>query len=363
MLKLLGGTFVVLVGVAMLLGIGVLVVHTVVYVTPAFRRVRFADREIRMATPILLRWFGIAPGRRLRPRSPQRRAGSRSNYFKMLAVGLLIVIAPLVGVTVMAFAVAPGGNDSRNLWLELAIMFGGAVVSGYALLRLSRTFRRLRRERQRLRAATAAEARATDPRAPIVLLRAFRDDGQQVALLDEQGLPVTLEEVLVERLARHGPVIAVGSPGERLPPIGASREYVSGDWRARVTQLIDNAGVIVVLLDRTPGLLWEIRQVVTRRREERLLIIVPDEATVELEERWRALRRIIESCRPELDDDGLSIALDGTLAVVFDSDHRAHRILARDRSRPYYRDAVENAMWFVAQAYPQDRTRMGRSVL
>jgi hypothetical protein len=348
MVELLGGTLLFLLGVSMALGIGMMIVNSITYVSPPLRRVRFADRSLRVAVPGRLRWFGVARGRRMRVRSRQRRVGSTAIIFKLLGVATLIVFAVLAGLVAFTVGISAGAA-SPEPFRDMAIAFGGIGAGGYAALRLLRVFRRLWRERRRLRAATAAEVRAADPRPPIVLLRAFRDDGQPVALLSDESLPQTLEEALVERLARHGPVIAVGSPGEPLPPIGAGREYVSGDWQARVAQLIDEAAAIVVLLDRTSGLLWEIEQVFARHRDAHLIVIVPDRPAPELDERWNAVRQTIENCRPGHVHDGLGIATHKTLAVVFDGDWHPHRIIGRSRRRPYYRDAVELAMWFVGR--------------
>ncbi len=42
----------------------------------------------------------------------------------------------------------------------------------------------------------------------------------------------TLEEAAEKILNAWGPVIAIGRPGEGLPPAGAAREYVAGDaWQ------------------------------------------------------------------------------------------------------------------------------------
>jgi hypothetical protein len=39
----------------------------------------------------------------------------------------------------------------------------------------------------------------------------------------------TLEDVVEIALRQFGPVVAIGRPGESLPPTGAAREYVRND--------------------------------------------------------------------------------------------------------------------------------------
>jgi hypothetical protein len=250
----------------------------------------------------------------------------------------------------MALALSDELPDRGAPWLGIGLFFGSAFLGGRILLALTRGIRRLYAERRRLKAATAAEAREADRRPPILLLRAFADDGREVHLVEEGAVPVTLEEVLVARLSRRGPVVAVGRPGDRLPPIGAGREYVAGDWQARVRQLIGEAAVVVVLIHETPGLLWEVEQIFTGACEGRLVLVVPAAEPEVLDRRWAAVRRTIEALDPGMRDGRLSLPMDGALALVFDAGGRPLRIVGRKRIRGYYVDAVEQALWFVGVA-------------
>jgi hypothetical protein len=347
MLEFLGGAVVFLFGLAVVAGMVIYVGGKIVHHVPALRYVRFEKQAIRRATPFRLRWLGLASGRRARTRSREQRAGRVQNLLALLGTALGMVLCILAGLSLMGIALGGELGDGVEPWIEIGMFAGGAYFGGWGALKLLRRFRLLRAQRRRILAATASEVRAADPRPPIVMLRAFEDDGRQVHVFEEGAVPVSLEDALVGPLVKRGPVVAVGQPGERLPPIGAGREYISGDWKERVRQLLDEAGVIVVLLHKTPGLLWEIEQIFTIGREERLIFVVPDVKPAELKERWKAVRQTIEACRPELDDDRLSISLRGALAVVFDARAQPCRILGWSRYREYYRDAVEHALWFL----------------
>jgi hypothetical protein len=112
------------------------------------------------------------------------------------------------------------------------------------------------RARRYARASTA-ELRLRDRRAPILFLRSFRDD--QIAFRSWlRGTRVTLDEDLAEALAFHGPVVAIGRPGETLPPLGSARDYVpDSDWQNHATGLISDAQTIVAVLGATAGIRWE----------------------------------------------------------------------------------------------------------
>lgn len=143
---------------------------------------------------------------------------------------------------------------------------------------------RLWRRSRRTEAISADEAMALDPRAPVLYLRSFRDDG--LSLLAQHGstmkrramsllrLP-TPEEQMARILARLGPLIAIGKPGEPLPELGAARLYVAHDqWQQTVAELMRRAALVVVRVGASPGVLWEIEQALERLPRQRLVLAV-----------------------------------------------------------------------------------------
>jgi len=119
-------------------------------------------------------------------------------------------------------------------------------------------------------------------------LRSFADDGTQ--LVDAELGPIarrwvtllalpTAEEQSTAALDAVGPVVAIGKPGEPLPELGAARLYVGDDrWQAEVLALMDSAALVVLRIGSSPGLLWEIEQVLARLPRRRLVLSVLGEA-------------------------------------------------------------------------------------
>jgi hypothetical protein len=109
----------------------------------------------------------------------------------------------------------------------------------------------------------------SDTRAPIVFLRSFSQDPLMSG--EEQKIRKALES--------FGPFVAIGSPKDELPPLGASRFYVgSEDWQSRVKSLLNKASLVIVLAGSTPGLAWEIVQVRASVDPQRLVIAVSNDA-------------------------------------------------------------------------------------
>jgi len=106
----------------------------------------------------------------------------------------------------------------------------------------------------------------SDTRRPIIFLRSFSQDPQ---ISSE-------EENIRDALKSFGPFVAIGSPKDELPPLGASRLYVSAEWEDRVKSLLGHASLVVILAGSTPGLAWEIFQVRALVDPSRVVIAVPN---------------------------------------------------------------------------------------
>ena len=132
-------------------------------------------------------------------------------------------------------------------------------------------------------APTAADARARDPRPPVLYFRSFDADHQLVAahgrgaararfLWYTAGVSPEQEMALI--LGQVGPVVAIGKPGEHLPELGAARVYVPDDqWRGVVTSWMSEAALVVFRAGETEGLWWEIEQALARCPRQRVLIV------------------------------------------------------------------------------------------
>jgi hypothetical protein len=56
-------------------------------------------------------------------------------------------------------------------------------------------------------------------------------------------------------VSQFGPFVAIGKPGEALPPAGAARTYKSDNpWQVRVLELIRSSKLVLMLAGSTEGL-------------------------------------------------------------------------------------------------------------
>lgn len=119
--------------------------------------------------------------------------------------------------------------------------------------------------------ADGQETVTNDTRAPFLYLRSFRSEA---AVFEA-------EEGLAELLGPHGPLVAIGAPGERLPPLGAARLYVEDyHWRERVSELIDAARIVFLYADNTQGVGWEYETLRTRFDPRRTILLVPSDPEI-----------------------------------------------------------------------------------
>jgi hypothetical protein len=201
---------------------------------------------------------------------------------------------------------------------------------------------------QRLAAPSVAQAEANDPRAPILLLRRFRDDNRDFGVRDPATPFVpyssleqhTFEQMVTERFAAAGPVVAIGKPGESLPSLGAARMYVGNDeWQAKIEEYLPRAGRIVMILGRIEGevgLAWELRNIWATVAPERVVFVVPPVDEIEAKTRWAALVARSEGRVPPYEG--------GELAASFDADGRCEVVRSAPGDRldraEEYREAL-----------------------
>jgi hypothetical protein len=130
----------------------------------------------------------------------------------------------------------------------------------------------------------ARDVLASDTRPPVIYLRSFQDDvrspigggfGLWLKVL-MWFLPVSFEQELAAIMNRLGPFVAVGKPGEKLPELGANRFYFRDDeWQTRVTELVQQARLTVILCGATANLWWEIDHVLGSVTPDRVVLVIP----------------------------------------------------------------------------------------
>lgn len=163
---------------------------------------------------------------------------------------------------------------------DRAVAFAlGVVWFLFAIFVLVRVRNRFIRQAWQSVARTAEhELMRSNCRRPILYLRSFR--------LDERiGRPTWLgflfgfyplanaEQRLTKALRRVGPVLAIGRPGERLPPLGAARFYVSDElWQKKVAHVAEESQYVVLATGSTEGLKWEVSHLISNLSPNRLIL-------------------------------------------------------------------------------------------
>jgi hypothetical protein len=128
------------------------------------------------------------------------------------------------------------------------------------------------------------ELQALDDRPPILFLRAFKDD--QVLLLRPRLSYLAricsfgrnsenLDTVLLEEGTDYGPVVALGNPLDATPPYGAARGYFTDKgWKQGVMAMAQSSSAIVLCVDLTDGIKWELDQLRDQNLLHRCLFLV-----------------------------------------------------------------------------------------
>jgi hypothetical protein len=140
-----------------------------------------------------------------------------------------------------------------------------AVVLTISFLLIQGAFG-LKRRARLLTRSSFAETVDRDKRPPILFLRSFMDD--QVTLPKPpvvltywmaEPLPRRLDHALIERFGYLAPVVAIGKPDEKDLPFGAARLFVPDrEWQDTVLDLATRAQHVVVVVDESPGIDWEV---------------------------------------------------------------------------------------------------------
>ncbi len=238
----------------------------------AWWRVAWIPRQLRLfarpapalAGPVdLLRLtFGVWPG----VRQDWWRMVLATVFSHLSTLLLWVGVLVLVPVGVLVFLLLPLLAATKGL---VDVVGPVVLLLGAALLLLcaQNLLRGLARWFSR---AALADRVERDPRPPLLFLRSFQDD--QVRLPERNRLselyrqvlsPGTgrrrLDHLLVENFSRYGPAVALGRPGEKTLPFGAARVYAAHDrWQEKVLDLAATSRQIILVVDATPGVEWEI---------------------------------------------------------------------------------------------------------
>lgn len=156
------------------------------------------------------------------------------------------------------------------------------------------------------RAALAASARryqkiaSADPRPPVFYLRPFHLDRVSLKwrprlwstlIVPRPAEPRSIDEIILNGCIEDGPVVAYGRPGEPAPPLGAARLYVgTGDWKAMVLALAGASRYVVIAVEPTDGVVWEVEQTIANGWAEKSLYLLT--SARDTGEAWRMVEGI-----------------------------------------------------------------------
>lgn len=233
------------------------------------------------------------------PGKPLPRGEERHSRGRRLVTGgwALRLVGTALGLTgSMIFRAGLNSDQLPNMthlfwWLRAL----GGIAALIAGLRVFGAGRRLVVRGKRYAADVIESFDALEGTRYVLYLRPFSNDTDMAALnTDVQGggaqpanlfflSGLTHEEQLVRRFGAFGRVVAVGRPGESLPPVGALRGQVpSGDWQATVSSLIEGAHIVLMSAGPGAGTVWEFTEAVRLLPLTRLvLLIYCDAATYE----------------------------------------------------------------------------------
>jgi len=137
----------------------------------------------------------------------------------------------------------------------------------------------------------------------VLFLRSFSDDGVVVyaptsgqVLSRLCGNRVSFERFVAQCILENGKLIAIGKPGDRLPPLGAARTYWPDDqWQDAVKTTAARAKAIILVAGSSEGLAWEVRQLRSWGLLSKALFLLPPLGDEEANLRLRRLLKDLDT--------------------------------------------------------------------
>lgn len=119
----------------------------------------------------------------------------------------------------------------------------------------------------------------------VLLLRPFGADWEmdlwarssQTSWADSGQRLVTFEQFIADKMReRIGPMVALGSPRDRLPPGGATRVYLDNEtWQQQFLDLARHVKVIVMIPGDSSNISVELREIARNGLRPRLAVVTP----------------------------------------------------------------------------------------
>lgn len=262
----------------------------------------------------------------------------------------------LVGLFLFVYYLQPPPLIVSPEWLKMLIRLTGcalALLGSPYLWSLARRLATLR----------SHELSRKDVREQILYVRSFGDDKIKYSTISERVIGflfpllrffmrrTTFEESLVWSLSAYGPVVAIGEPGLKLPPVGAAREHIDGDmWRETVRDLICRSATVIAVLGNTPGLVWELNQIRELASLHKLLLIIPPVDRKQLSERLEVFSNVL----PEFACISFQSILDSGLILMLQADNMPAVISSMNRDEADYIEGLRHAISYILQKTRED---------
>ncbi|TQM84940.1 hypothetical protein FHX81_7406 [Saccharothrix saharensis] len=205
---------------------------------------------------------------------PAPRPATRVRQSPARAVLLRVFGWPAFVLGLVLLVVAQGGAGSGPYPALRPVLCG---VGGVALLALGRRAV-VRGRRHAVEVLPSLDGLSGDV---VLFLRSFVDDEGFAAqqrgrhVLDLWGTTRTEEEQLAAALAPFGRMVALGRPGDVLPPAGAPRHFSADEaWRDQVLAGLERARLVLLAAGPGPSLRWEAERVVAGVPADRVVVVV-----------------------------------------------------------------------------------------
>lgn len=278
-------------------------------------------RELRLSIPKLVKQLRKAGDDRKAPKIVSRENKRRAIILALLGVAVLI--------GVQAVPLPPNTGTGRPV-LKL---YQFASLFGFLLLILA----------QRYLQTPAANLLAGDKRPPVLFLRSFPDDEKpQFKLLDNSFLDFSLETRLAKHFRHFGPFVAVASPRDTIPQLGAARTTVADpQWQSNIVAWISRANAIVLYAGKTHWVNWELARIIDANGIGKLILLVPElkgsrrKRLEETTQRFNNVKQIFQNTLWSSSLNGLT-DLVKVRAITFSADGSITAIKCNFRNRDSY---------------------------
>jgi hypothetical protein len=186
-------------------------------------------------------------------------ARPRPPLFLFLSIILGLIYWPLVGAAILFCVKAIYTLGIKAFFQAVPFLFFELVGYGALVTLLGRWGKRL--------GTNTPKILSSETRMPILYLRSFSYesvDKSSAGLQDRTSQIYEKEnddEVLVFALRDEGPLITIGKPGDKIPPLGALRLYFKNEeWQEQVEMLMSISQFSIIQAGYTEGTDWEIQR-------------------------------------------------------------------------------------------------------